>query len=182
MLGWGDGCARRYLLKFNHCPSKSVHSRVAGSLCPISTIVCPMSFTQKCWLVFYKAKMERGPSHIIGLVVYLTSLKNSANQSDPLEKKKKWKKNIELWDALTTNEYKLCIIYLPLDYPPNPRPLSLKITIENLVLPRVVFILRTSLKIEQVETRDVDEQWFLFIQNTFHWKSRATCNLLHAWG
>ncbi len=55
--------------------------------------------------------MERGPSHIIGLVVYLTSLKNSANQSDPLEKKNE-KKNIELRDALTTNEYKLCIIYL----------------------------------------------------------------------
>ncbi len=60
---------------------------------PNSTIVCPMSFTQKCWLVFYKAKMERGPSHNIGLVVYLTSLKNSANQSDPLDKKKMKKKH-----------------------------------------------------------------------------------------
>jgi hypothetical protein len=79
---------------------------------PNSTIVCPMSFTPKSvGLYFTKLKWKGGPSHIIGLVVYLTSLKNSANQSDPLEKKK-WKKNIELWDALTTNDYKLCIIYL----------------------------------------------------------------------
>ncbi len=80
---------------------------------PSCTIFCPISFAQKCGLIYYIFELKGRFFYIIVLVVkaYIWGVLKAMPIKIGQPKYHILKKNIDFWDAPTTNKYRFSIAY-----------------------------------------------------------------------